>query len=436
MLTRKFLIALFVLMLGARPLAASAVTAKDLESLQRQVAEKNMEHKRLQAQSTQISHELTMISQKMVRRARQIQNTEEALSKMENELLHLQADLQAKEAEFASEDESLRKTLYALQNLAMKPTESLFVQPLTPVEIIRSAMLLRETVPSLAEEAAFIKKKLDEIVLKKTQVEKQVAKIATNKQTLEQEQEKMKNLVAQKAQLRGNIESKTAATRDKIKQLAAQAKDIKELLIKLENERIERERLEAEQREKERQQQEEQMARLRREKELLEQARKEREQEQAHEKESLEDQPPKDDLKNYNPEFIKDVKKNFAKAKGNLSMPARGAIVVAYGQETAKGVTSKGISIQTRKNAQVTAPFDGSVIFAGAFRGYGKLIIIDHGQGYMSLLAGLENADCEVGQMLLAGEPIGQMPDSTEAKLYVELRKDNKPINPTSWIEK
>lgn len=73
--------------------------------------------------------------------------------------------------------------------------------------------------------------------------------------------------------------------------------------------------------------------------------------------------------------------------------------------------------IKTRNQAQVIAPFDGSVIFAGPFRGYGNLIIIEHGQGYLSLLAGLETIDAELGQMLLAGEPVGQMPESGEAKL-------------------
>ncbi len=113
-----------------------------------------------------------------------------------------------------------------------------------------------------------------------------------------------------------------------------------------------------------------------------------------------------------------------------------GGIVIAYGQETSKGVTSKGISIKTRSQAQVVSPYDGSVIFAGPFRGYGKLIIIEHGEGYMSLLAGMNEIECEVGQMLLAGEPVGQMPDDENSNLYMELRKDNKPIDPEAWIAK
>ena len=64
------------------------------------------------------------------------------------------------------------------------------------------------------------------------------------------------------------------------------------------------------------------------------------------------------------------------------------------------------------------------------------MIIVEHGDGYLSLLAGLGSIDCELGQLLLAGEPIGQMPESEEAKLYIEFRKENKNIDPTNWFKK
>lgn len=366
--------------------------------------------------------ELAAVSRQMVQKAKQIQNTEDRLSRMERDLDRLQNELQAAEADFIAEDKNLISTLYALQNLALKPTESLFVQPLTPVEIIRSAMLLRETVPFLAEEAAGIRKKLESITQKKAQVERQMDKISTDKQNLEREHRQMKKLIAQKSQMRSKIESQSAKAQQKIKELANQAKDIKELLIKLEKERIAREKIEKERQEKQR-----------REREQLERYRAEQSEQQRDEKD---EQELHDNLIKYKPEFIKEIGKKFVKAKGKISKPARGSIVVSYGEETAKGVTSKGISIQTRKEAQVISPFDGAVIFAGPFRGYGKIIIIDHGGGYMTLLAGLENIDCEVGQMLLAGEPIGQMSDSEETNLYVELRKDSRPIDPTAWIAK
>ena len=124
----------------------------------------------------------------------------------------------------------------------------------------------------------------------------------------------------------------------------------------------------------------------------------------------------------------------FAKAKGHLTKPVSGIKVTNYGQMISKGVTSKGIAYKTRSKAQVTALFDGTVIFSGPFKGYGNIIIVEHGDGYLSLLAGLGSIDCDVGQMLLAGEPVGTMPEGNNTKLYVEIRKDRHPINPSPWI--
>ena len=414
-------------LLIASSAAAAVVSKKDLEAIQMQVEQKSVEHKRLQAQAAQISVEMAEVSRQMVKKAKQIQNTEDKISRTEKELAALQKELKAAEENFMAEDENLIKTLYALQNLALKPTESLFVQPLTPVEIIRSAMLLRETVPFLAEEAAQIRDKLNNIAAKKSKIEQQVKNISRSKLALEKEHRQMKELIQKKSKIRSRIETRSAAAKHKIQQLAAQAKDIKELLLKLEKERKAREKIERERLEK-----------ARREREQLERYRAEQEAlavNQRREKERLE-QARSDDLIKEQTAFIKDIGKNFEKAKGKLSMPARGPVVVAYGQETAKGVSSKGITIKTRSEAQVISPFDGSVIFAGPFRGYGKIIIVEHGEHYMSLLAGLENIDCEVGQMLLAGEPIGQMPKNEDAKLYVELRKDSRPIDPEAWIAK
>ncbi|MCW9046109.1 MAG: peptidoglycan DD-metalloendopeptidase family protein, partial [Alphaproteobacteria bacterium] len=89
-----------------------------------------------------------------------------------------------------------------------------------------------------------------------------------------------------------------------------------------------------------------------------------------------------------------------------------------------------------RLGAHVVAPYDGRVVYAGPFRGYGQLLIIEHGEGYHTLLAGMERIDSVVGQWLLAGEPIGVMSKNKSKKptLYLEMRKDGHPINPVPWL--
>lgn len=406
-----------VLALMLRPVMAADVSKADLAKMEREVQAQNLEHKKLQAQATQISLELTRISKDMIASAKQIQSSEEKISRMESELETLRADLKKAEENFVVEDDNLIKTLSALQNLALKPTEALFVQPLTPEEIIRSAMLLREAVPYLQENAARIREDLEKIENQKNLVEKQVARIIRQKKILENEHEQMKALVQRKSKIRNAVEIKSVKAKKKVERLASQANDLRDLLNKLEKQRQEKLRRQEEERRR--------LAELK-----AAEARR-----AAEETKKLEEKQRADLIK-FKPEVINEVGENFVKAKGHLLRPARGPVVTAYGEQMSKGVTSKGIIIKTRSQAQVISPYDGTVIFAGPFRGYGNLIIIEHGQGYLSLLAGLEEVDCELGQMLLAGEPVGQMPESGDARLYVELRKDNHPVNPLTWIEK
>ncbi len=401
----RFLLAATLLLAPALS-AAAEPSATDLRRMEEQVAKQTAESERLAQEAKQINQEIDTISRKMIRYANLIQNNEEKISSMETELQQLQTELNAAEAEFSLEDENLIKTLAALQNLALKPTESLFVQPLTPVEIIRSAMLLRETVPYLEQNAQRIKIKLEQIDKQKQKVETQFNKIVAQKKLLEQEHDELAALSKKKSTLRNSIEQQSAAAKKKVSKLASQAQDLRDLLGKLEAERLKK-------------QQEEERRRL------AEEQRRKKQEEAA-----------KADLIKLKPQAIKELGEGFVKAKGKLPMPARGTIVTRYGEETSKGVSSKGIIVKTRPQAQVISPFDGNVIFAGPFRGYGNLIIIEHGKGYLSLLAGLDSINCELGQMLLAGEPVGQMPDSSDSKLYIEIRKDNHPINPLTWIKK
>jgi septal ring factor EnvC (AmiA/AmiB activator) len=133
----------------------------------------------------------------------------------------------------------------------------------------------------------------------------------------------------------------------------------------------------------------------------------------------------------------------FAQTKGALPLPAQGKRVLGYGDKTQFGTQSMGVVLETRHSAQVRSPCDGSVLWAGPFRTWGQLLIINAEDGYHILLAGLSQIDVQVGQFVLAGEPVGLMsaaPKSQSAKsegnapvLYVEFRKDNRPIDPDPW---
>ena len=133
----------------------------------------------------------------------------------------------------------------------------------------------------------------------------------------------------------------------------------------------------------------------------------------------------------------------FHLAKAQLPMPAQGRKVLAFGDKTQYGGQSKGVVVETRHGAQVTSPCDGWIVYAGSFRTYGQLLIINAGGGYHVLVAGLSQVDVQLEQFVLAAEPVGTMspapkaaagkPPSSAPVLYIEFRKDGRPIDPDPW---
>ena len=135
----------------------------------------------------------------------------------------------------------------------------------------------------------------------------------------------------------------------------------------------------------------------------------------------------------------------FPTAKGYLTLPAAGTDVEDFGANDGFGGLSKGVSLATRANAQVVAPADGWVIYRGPYLNYGQIVILNPGQDYTILLAGLDKVSVDLGQFVLEGEPIGTMGSRTigrnlatsagvsDPTLYIELRKNDQPMDPTGW---
>ena len=123
---------------------------------------------------------------------------------------------------------------------------------------------------------------------------------------------------------------------------------------------------------------------------------------------------------------------SFSRRK--LNLPVRGRVVVKFGEKTALGLNSDGWRVRTRGDALVMAPADGVVKFADSFRGFGKVIIMSHKNGYNTVMTNLGNIDVMLEQEVLAGEPVGRMnPDKPE--MYLEVRRGNNAINPANLFK-
>ncbi len=118
-------------------------------------------------------------------------------------------------------------------------------------------------------------------------------------------------------------------------------------------------------------------------------------------------------------------------ATDGFTLPANGKVKLAFGAADDVGNHSPGITMALPANSLLRAPAAGRVMFAGLFKGYGQILIIEHRGGYHSLLAGFGTIDAEVGQNVAGGEPLGKArQNSTMVDIYFELRQNGEPVNP------
>lgn len=133
--------------------------------------------------------------------------------------------------------------------------------------------------------------------------------------------------------------------------------------------------------------------------------------------------------------------RGFSSQKGRMSLPVRGEIIETYGKHKHPDFTtytfSKGVSISAGAGSDIKAIYDGSVIFADYFKGYGNMIIIDHGGGYFSLYAHAAKILKRVGADVARNEIVATVGDTDSSKgpmLYFEIRYQGKPVDPAGWV--
>jgi septal ring factor EnvC (AmiA/AmiB activator) len=449
---------------GADPAAAD----RRLKELEDQLKKSRAEHEEIRKKARSISEELGIIRADMVAAARAAQESEELLSDLESQLEELKDTELDRSAALQRRSAQMTGVLTALQRLAWRPTDALIAQPQSPADTVRSAILLRAAVPQIERSVQDLKGEIDMLGHLRADIQSQRKRIGVTAVRLDAEHKRLTGLWNRKSELQSEAMAETEAAERRMQKLAGEAQDLRDLMARLEEERQRRiaeaaakaaaekaareaevaarkaaheaelaaqkaareAELAARRAEKERKEREMAAARAAREAEVKAQAEA-REKELAAQKATHAAETAAREAAAAKPQAVA----SFTAAQGKMPMPARGRIVARFGQANEVGVVSKGLSISTRKGAQVIAPHGGQVAYAGPFRGYGLLLIIEHGEGYHTLLAGMARIDATVGQRLLAGEPVGVMgQDEAKPVLYVELRQQGQPVNPLPWL--
>ena len=385
---------------------------KRLKEVERAIEAGRKTGKTLKRKAKNLGEELRRTRRQSVATARTIQEHEAEVSLLEADLARLKRVENEKTVALARSREQFSHVLMALQRIARNPPEALIVQPLTPAQMVRSAILLRSAVPEIEQRAGRLRRGLLLLAQTRREMAERRHQVGAAAATLDEQRERLAALMKSKESLYRQAVVRSAKAEDRIKALARKAGDLRELLRRLERDRLAREKV----------------AREKAEREKAEKEKAERKKAVRPKASAPEPPAPQPSPRQRAP--------SISRARGTMPFPVAGRVVGLYGQAMDTGMTRKGILIRTRLVAQVVAPHDGRVMFAGPFRGYGRLLIIEHGEGYHSLLAGLGRIDATLGQSVLAGEPVGLMgsANGNKPELYVEFRRNGQPINPLPWL--
>jgi septal ring factor EnvC (AmiA/AmiB activator) len=296
------------------------------------------------------------------------------------------------------------EVLAALQRIGHRPPPALIASPEDALQAVRTAMLLGAVLPEMRHKVEALAGDLNELLSVRKKIDAEHERLKAEVTSLGSEHTRMTALIAERQKQQAEHEKALVAERTRASDLAHEVDNLKDLIAKLEQG-------------------------------LDPATRATREAARAYTSPAL--------AALHDPGRLAPAVA-FASMRGQVPIPVNGVKLKVFGSSDGNGGVEKGISIATRAGAQVTAPADGWVVYAGPFRSYGQLLILNAGSGYHILLAGMERISVDLGQFVLTGEPVAVMGSgshiaailatgSSQPVLYIEFRKDGVPVDPGPW---
>jgi murein hydrolase activator len=365
---------------------------------------------KLAADIASIGQDRSKLNQQLIDIAAQVRSVETRIGDAETRLRPLDSREQQIRGSLDSRRSEIVEVLAALQRAGRRTPPALLVRPEDALKSLRTAMLLGSVVPELHARAVKLADDLGELVTLRKNIASERDQLAGDRDKLKNDQTRLAALVDERQRQQSSAEKDMEAEGARAISLSKQVDSLQGLIAKMEQD--------------------------------LKSAAK------AAATAALQGTPTAPNGKP-NPGALKDPARispaiAFASAKGLFALPVNGTKIREFGGSDGAGGVEKGISLATRAGAQVTTPCDGWVVYAGPFRSYGQLLILNAGGGYHVLIAGMERISVNIGQFVLTGEPVATMgtksqvasilaANASQPVLYVEFRKDGTPIDPGPW---
>ena len=383
---------------------------EELEATREQQRKAAELQQKLKADIAAIGQDRSKLNQQLIDIATQVRSVETRISETEAALRPLDSREQAVRATLDSRRSEIVEVLAALQRAGRRTPPALLVRPEDALESLRTAMLLGSVVPELRGRAEKLAADLGELVNLRREIATKRDVLARDRDRLKDDSVRLAALVEERQRKQSAIEKDVEAEGARAINLSRQVEGLQGLIAKMEQE--------------------------------LKSAAK------AAATASLQGAPAAPGGKP-NLGALKDPARltpaiAFASARGLFAFPVNGRKIRDFGGSDGAGGVEKGISLTAKPGAQVTTPCDGWVVYAGPFRSYGQLLILNAGGGYHVLIAGMERISVNIGQFVLTGEPVATMGSTSQVAsilattasqpvLYVEFRKDGTPIDSGPW---
>ncbi|HEX2114505.1 MAG TPA: peptidoglycan DD-metalloendopeptidase family protein [Alphaproteobacteria bacterium] len=393
-------LAVLLALLVAAPLPsawAADPPERRLEQIERSLGHERDRLQRLARESEYQTRELETLRARAVAVAASLRDSEDTLTGLERRLVELAGDAERKEQSFAQRRIELVRLVAELGRVSRQPPEAALVLPSSPLDAVRTAKLLAALTPALRDQAMALAAEVDALQRARAAADVQRREVAEAAERLAGDRETLDALIARRAKMLAEAESAERSSAARLERLAREAGDLRELVERLDAERAVAEARERSEREAARPREPQVAARM---------------------------PPPAERLR------------PFGGPGGTIAPPVHGRVVLSFGQPGEGGQPHRGMTVEARPGARLVAPLDGKIVFAGPFRTYGLILIIEHSEGYHTLLAGLGRIDATVGQTVTTGEPVGTAgsAESGYPSIYVELRRNGQPIDPLPWL--
>jgi septal ring factor EnvC (AmiA/AmiB activator) len=370
---------------------------------------------KLRREIDSIGEDRRKLNRALIDSAAHLRATENRIAETEGRLKPLDDSERALRQSLEARRATIAEVLAALQRIGVHPPPAIMVRPEDALRSVRTAIMLGAVLPEMRARAETLAADLGDLLRLRKEIAAEKERLTRDVATENEERQRIGLLIEERQKKQAETEKALAAERQTSMALARQADNLKDLIAKAEQELDSANRAARA------------AARANEEKAQEEKARGGRV-----------------DLAALNDPGRLAPAMAFSAAHGRLPLPVSGATIRRFGAPDGIGGTEKGLSVATRPTAQVTAPCDSWVVYAGPFRNYGQVLILNAGGGYHVILAGMERITVNVGQFVLTGEPVATMGNGSQGAvnlasspdkpvLYIEFRKDGYPVDPGPW---